>query len=53
MPYMYNRVTRFRENMHYKGILKGYHDSKETTTLIQPPEFSTMIADSAKMRCLD
>jgi hypothetical protein len=24
MPYMYNRVTRFRENMHYKGIFKDY-----------------------------
>lgn len=50
-PYMYERVPRFRPNMHYNGLL-GKH-IKHIPQSIMVPSFSTMIADSGKLAQLD
>ena len=48
---MYSRVTRYRENKHFKGLLR---DSKNDLMVkIKAPSFNTMIADSAKLKYLD
>jgi chromatin-remodeling ATPase INO80 len=49
---MYNRVSRYRTNMHYNGLIgKNIKDSIRTKIVV--PSFESLVAECGKLRQLD